>query len=85
MSYLAEKVGDAYASVKCENGNSSAAYAFARTEARMLGARARCSSNDNTRTPSDYPTIVYDLPDGSQAKLMYGGVMTAGQEYWHDC
>ena len=67
----AEQVGDAYASTKQEGYSSAEAYKFASREAIKLGAKARCSSTANTQ----YPTIVYDMPDGSQAKLMYGGVL----------
>ena len=81
MSHLAEKVGDAYASTKQEGYSSAEAYKFAQREAIKLGAKARCSSTANTQ----YPTIVFDMPDGSQAKLMYGGVRHSKEEYWHDC
>lgn len=77
----AEKVGDAYASTKQEGYSSAEAYKFAKKEALLLGAKARCSSTANTQ----YPTILLDMPDGSQAKLMYGGVLHSKEEYWHDC
>ena len=75
MSHLAEKVGDAYASTKQEGYSSAEAYKFAQKEAMKMGAKARCSSTANTQ----YPTIVFDMPDGSQAKLMYGGVLHSEQ------
>ena len=79
MSYIAESVGDAYAITKQEGYSSSEAYKFATKEAMKLGAKARCSSTANTQ----YPTIVFDMPDGSQAKLMYGGVLHSEEEYWY--
>lgn len=85
MSYMAEKVGAAYHATKEEGYSSSEAYKFAGKEARKLGGKARCSSNNGASVPSYYPTIVYDMPDGSQAKLMYGGVLHTDKEYWHDC
>ena len=81
MTHIAEKVGDAYAITKQEGYSSAEAYKFANKEAVLLGAKARCSSTANTQ----YPTIVFDMPDGSQAKLMYGGVLHSEEEYWHDC
>ena len=81
MTYIAEKVGDAYAITKQEGYSSAEAYKFAKREAIKIGAKARCSSTTNTQ----YPTIVFDMPDGSQAKLMYGGVLHSEKEYWHDC
>ena len=79
MSYIAESVGDAYAITKQEGYSSSEAYKFATKEAMKLGAKARRSSTANTQ----YPTIVFDMPDGSQAKLMYGGVLHSEEEYWY--
>ena len=75
----AEQVGDAYASTKQEGYSSAEAYKFAKREAIKLGAKARCSSTANTQ----YPTIVFDMPDGSQAKIMYGGVLHSKEEHWH--
>ena len=79
MSYIAESVGDAYAITKQEGYSSSEAYKFATKEAMKLGAKARRSSTANTQ----YPTILFDMPDGSQAKLMYGGVLHSEEEYWY--
>lgn len=81
MNYIAEKVGDAYAITKQEGYSSAEAYKFAKKEVMKIGGKARCSSTANTQ----YPTIVFDMPDGSQAKLMYGGVLHSEKEYWHDC
>ena len=41
MSYLAGKVGDAYASTKQEGYSSAEAYKFAKREAIKLGAKDR--------------------------------------------
>lgn len=79
MSNIAAKVGDAYAITKQEGYSSAEAYRFAKKEAMKLGGKARCSSTANTQ----YPTIVFDMPDGSQAKLMYGGILYSEEEYWH--
>ena len=79
MTNIAEKVGDAYAITKQEGYSSAEAYKIAAKEAMKLGAKARCSSTANTQ----YPTIVFDMPDGSQAKIMYGGVLHSKEEHWH--
>ena len=75
MTNIAEKVGDAYAITKQEGYSSAEAYKYAAKEAVKLGGKVRCYSTANTQ----YPTLVFMLPDGSQAKLMFGGVLHSEQ------
>lgn len=81
----AEKLRAAYYESRDKGRPSALAYDCAYGKIEELGGTVLDSSNNhcrNWRSRSDYPTLIVDFPDGSQARLMYGGVTTAKTKHW---
>lgn len=73
-----------YAKALRKNWPCHMAYDYTRRLFRELGGTIADSSNNHCcfGNISDYPTLIIDFTDGSQARLMLGGVNTAPAKHW---
>ena len=81
MKTLAEQAAALYSECRQDGGRSGEAWECVRFKAKKLGGKVVYSSNDDPSYGgiSDYPTLIYQFPDNSRLKLMFGGVSVQEQ------